>query len=660
LSNLNASQRAAVRYVEGPLLVLAGAGSGKTRVLTEKIAYLIQTRDMDPGHIAAVTFTNKAAREMRQRVAKLLGKGDMQALRVSTFHSLGLDILRHDGRRLGVRSGFSIYDEHDCTALLAEIMQCDRTDARVGEMRHRISAMKNALIGPGEGGDGQGEAVVYAVYEEQLRARNAVDFDDLIALPVRLLREHGEAAAYWKEKIRYLLVDEYQDTNSAQYELVRLLIDGRGGLTVVGDDDQSIYGWRGAQPQNLAALKTDFPNLQVIKLEQNYRSMGRILKAANCLIANNPHVFEKRLWSELGPGDPLRVMRAADEVDEAERVVNRLLHHKLMKNGKFGDYAILYRGNHQSRPFERVLRERNAPYLVSGGMSFFEYAEVRDVMAYLRLLANPEDDAALLRIINTPRREIGPGTVEKLNAHARGRGLSLFAASFDADLAGHLAARGRDRLVEFARWVSELSDRAEREEASAIVIELLNTIGYQQWLIDNAVDPADAERRWANVGELVEWLKRIAQNAEGDVTLREAVARLTLLDVLERREDEKSDDRVRLMTLHAAKGLEFAHVFLVGMEETLLPHRASIEADAIEEERRLAYVGITRARRNLTFSFAASRRRYGEIRDCEPSRFLQELPAEDLEWEGGAEAAPSAAAENGRETLARLKRMLDA
>ena len=656
---MNTSQRAAVRYVDGPLLVLAGAGSGKTRVLTEKIAHLIKSRGMDPEKIAAVTFTNKAAREMRQRVGKLLGQGDMQALRVSTFHSLGLDILRHDGRWLGFRGGFSIYDEQDCVALLAEIMQCDRADVRVGEMRRRISACKNTLVGPAGDGDLQGEAVVYSVYEQQLRARNAVDFDDLIALPARLLREFEEASIYWKEKIRYLLVDEYQDTNSTQYELVKLLIDGGGGLTVVGDDDQSIYGWRGAQPQNLVSLKTDFPDLHVVKLEQNYRSMGRILKAANRLIANNPHVFEKRLWSELGPGDPLRVMRAANEEDEAERVINRLLHHKLMKNAQYGDYAVLYRGNHQSRPFERALRERNIPYLVSGGMSFFEYAEVRDIMAYLRLLANPDDDTALLRIINTPRREIGPGSVEKLNAHARGSGISLFSACVDPALAVSLAARAHERLLQFGRWISQLSDRAEREAPDGIVEELLDTIGYQQWLIDNAVDPAAADRRWSNVRELVEWLKRLARNAAGDVSLREAVARLTLLDVLERREDDKADDRVRLMTLHAAKGLEFAHVFLVGMEEALLPHRASIESGAIEEERRLAYVGITRARRNLTFSFAATRKRYGEVRDCEPSRFLRELPAEDLEWEGEA-AAPSVPVESGRQTLAQLKRMLDA
>ena len=425
--NLNSRQLAAVRHLDGPCLVLAGAGSGKTRVITHKIAYLIQECGIDPRHIAAVTFTNKAAREMKQRVSSLLDKNAAQGLRVSTFHTLGLDIIRRELKTLGYKPGFSIYDNTDSSGLLRELMTRAFGDHgnQAEQMLWRISRWKNAFILPEQAlAKAEGDAVtvaaarLYEAYNHHLKTYNAVDFDDLIMLPVLLFREHPEIMEHWQNRIRYLLVDEYQDTNATQYELVQQLVGVRGNLTVVGDDDQSIYAWRGAQPENLVQLQNDFPQLQIIKLEQNYRSTGRILKAANQLIANNPHVFEKQLWSELGFGDPIRILRTRDEEQEAEQIVSELIHHRFVQRSRNCDYAILYRGNPQSRLFERVLREHDVPYYLSGGMSFFAYAEIKDIMAYLRLLTNPDDDNAFLRIVNTPRREIGPGSVEKLVSYA--------------------------------------------------------------------------------------------------------------------------------------------------------------------------------------------------------------------------------------------------
>jgi ATP-dependent DNA helicase Rep len=486
-----------------------------------------------------------------------------------------------------------------------------------------------------------------------------VDFDDLILEPVRLLRAHPEALERWQNRVRYLLVDEYQDTNESQYELVRLLVGIRGALTVVGDDDQSIYAWRGARPENLARLREDFPTLKLIKLEQNYRSTGHILRAANRLIANNPHVFEKRLWSELGPGDPIRIMECRDEQHEAERVVAEILHHRLTRDGRWGDYAILYRGNHQARAFEKALRTQRVPYYLSGGTSFFARAEIKDVMAYLRLLVNPEDDAAFLRIVNTPRREIGPSTLEKLGGYAGQRGIGLLEASRELGMAQHLSPRAAERVAEFAHWVEQHARRAEGGEPLETVRSLLRDIDYPAWLHETAPSDKAAERRWENVQDLMGWLEALRRGELQERTLTEMVNHITLMNMLEQRDEEGGDDRVHLMTLHAAKGLEFPHVFLVGAEEELLPHRTSIEEDAIEEERRLAYVGITRARRSLTLTFASTRKRYGETVSCEPSRFLEELPSEQVQWSGGRrETPPEARRERGSAHLARMRSLL--
>ncbi|MEW7981433.1 MAG: DNA helicase Rep [gamma proteobacterium symbiont of Phacoides pectinatus] len=640
-SELNPRQREAVTRTDAPLLVLAGAGSGKTRVITRKIVHLIRDLGVSPHHITAVTFTNKAAREMAQRVGSLLGAGAAAEASISTFHTLGLKIIRREHKRLGLRPGFSIFDDQDTEGLLREILkQGAGDDAGTPAHRWRISAWKNDMLDPQQAlaraGDGpeQRSALAYQTYQRALQAYNAVDFDDLILRPVQLFTQDRECLDQWQDRIRYLLVDEYQDTNLCQYELVKQLVGVRQALTVVGDDDQSIYAWRGARPENLARLQQDFPRLRVIKLEQNYRSSGRVLKAANQLIANNPHVFEKRLWSDLGPGEPIRILACRNEEHEAERVVSEILHHKFTKRGRHGDYAILYRGNHQARLFETALRQNNIPYFLCGGTSFFSRTEVKDVMAYLRLLANPDDDAAFLRICNTPRRELGPTTLERLGAYATRRHSPLLAACQELGLEQELSGRPLERVRAFAHWIGHFQRRATEGDPVRTVRDLLDELGYEDWLYDQASNDSVAGRRWDNVLELVTWLERLHHGEHVGESLAEMVNHLTLQDMLERQEDEEGGDQVHLMTLHASKGLEFPHVFLVGMEEELLPHRTSIEEENIEEERRLAYVGITRARRTLTISFAEKRRRYGEITRCEPSRFLGELPEEDLAWEG--------------------------
>lgn len=669
MSDLNPRQREAVRYIDGPLLVLAGAGSGKTRVITQKIVHLVQNCEFKPQHITAVTFTNKAAREMQGRIASDLKAKDRRGMRVSTFHTLGLNILKREHKVLGYKPGFSIYDSQDSQALVKALMiKAFDADDQASDMQWQISRWKNALVSPQQAqleanGDARlvAASVLYEQYNRRLLAYNAVDFDDLISRPAQLFAEHPDILESWQNRIRYLLVDEYQDTNSAQYKLVQGLVGVRGALTVVGDDDQSIYAWRGAQPENLALLSEDYPRLKVIKLEQNYRSSGRILKAANQLIGNNSHVFEKRLWSELGYGDALKVVQTRNENHEAEQVVSRLLGHKFQSGCNYSDFAILYRGNHQSRLFEQVLREHQIPYRLSGSTSFFAYQEVKDVMAYLRLLVNEDDDNAFVRIINTPRREIGPTTLEKLAAYAAERGISLCAGAYEMGLATVLPERAVGKLREFVEWLAAKNDQAQRGDPVAAVRDMVDEIGYQVWLEDSCADPKTAERRIENVNQLLDWLERLANDEEGETNLADLVARMTLLDILERQEEEQRDDCVSLMTLHAAKGLEFPHVFMVGVEENLLPHYASIEEENIEEERRLAYVGITRAQKTLTFSFASRRRKHGEVIDCEPSRFLTELPQDDLQWEGGSlqQADPEERQARGLAHLANLREILE-
>ncbi|MBT0586769.1 DNA helicase Rep [Alteromonas oceanisediminis] len=640
---LNPAQQTAVTYISGPCLVLAGAGSGKTRVITNKIAYLVRECEMPARQIAAVTFTNKAAREMKERVAQTLGKREVRGLMVSTFHTLGLTIIKKHVTSLGLKAGFSLFDDKDSLALLKDLThdEYDGDKDQLKLLQTCISNWKNDLLlpeslsrhaqSPGE----QQLVAYYQQYQNHLRAYNALDFDDLILMPTLLLRGNEDVRQKWQAKLRYLLVDEYQDTNTSQYELVRLLVGERARFTVVGDDDQSIYSWRGARPQNLVLLQEHFPKLKVIKLEQNYRSSGRILHSANILIQNNPHVFEKRLFSELGYGDALRVIIAKNEEHEAERVVAELLAHKFMNATSYKDYAILYRGNHQSRVFEKLLMSNRIPYKISGGMSFFGRAEIKDMMAYLRLLVNADDDNALLRVINVPNRGIGRATLEKVGNYANQHSLSLFAACCEQGLTSTLSGSGLHAVQDFSRWLVTLSDNASRGDTLAAVGEMIKTMGYEEWLYEHSTSPKAAEMAMANISTLYGWLKGMVEGSEleSPVTLQEAVNRFILRDMMERGEEDGESHQVQLMTLHASKGLEFPHVFMVGMEEGLLPHQSSIDEDNIDEERRLAYVGITRAQQSLVFSIARERRQYGETINPEPSRFLHELPQDDVEWE---------------------------
>ncbi|MDP4788691.1 MAG: UvrD-helicase domain-containing protein [Haliea sp.] len=661
MTQLNPRQREAVRYIDGPLLVLAGAGSGKTSVITRKVAYLVQECGIRAERIAAVTFTNKAAREMKDRVHALLGAQAAEGLTVSTFHQLGLKIIREERKALEMKSGFSIFDGEDSRKLIHDLLiqEHGAEGDKAGLIQQRISNWKNDRILP-EAALAAAQspsdilfAQAYQRYRRALKAFNALDFDDLILLPTILFEHQPEVLEKWQNRLHYLLVDEYQDTNASQYLLVRQLVGLRGALTVVGDDDQSIYAWRGARPENLAQLQEDFRGLKLVKLEQNYRSTARILKAANTLIANNEHVFQKQLWCDLGAGEPLRVLRCADEQQEVDQVVAEILDHKLRKRTRFGDYAILYRGNHQSRLLELALQQQQVPYHLSGGTSFFARNEVKDIMAYLRLLVNENDDNAFLRIANVPRRKLGPSTLEALGTCATHRHCSLSQALQHID-ASALPEVGLKRLREFNQWLGVLRRRSEGGDGLGAIRQLVRDIDYADWLLQISSSEDVAERRMGNVTFLIDSLERVTRDE--NIGLDEAVSRLLLRDLLEQQEEEKAGpDSVQLMTLHASKGLEFPHVFIIGMEENLLPHRVSIEEDNIAEERRLAYVGITRARETLTMTMALKRRQYGELIRCEASRFLDELPPEDLQWQGGDADTAEANEQRATETLSSLK-----
>jgi ATP-dependent DNA helicase Rep len=621
---LNPAQLEAVRHLESPLLVLAGAGSGKTRVITHKIAWLVDEYGIAPSHIAAITFTNKAAKEMKERVGKLIG-ARAEGLIVSTFHALGVRILRQEASAVGLKPGFSILDAADTTALFQELAgNIDK--GRLRALQSRISLWKNMLADPEAAlNDAADEieaaaAKLYADYERTLRAYQAVDFDDLIRLPVMLFTAHDEIAQRWRKRLWHLLVDEYQDTNRGQYRLLQLLTQGRDSFTAVGDDDQSIYAWRGADSENLRLLRDDYPRLKVVKLEQNYRSTSRILQAANTLIANNPKLFEKKLWSEHGQGDPIHIQTCRDGDHEAEWVSSRLSAHRFERRTRFSDYAILYRGNHQARAIEQQLRAQRIPYVISGGQSFFDRAEIKDITCYLRLLANPDDDPAFIRAVTTPKRGIGGTTLESLGRAAGRRHQSLFASILAPGLDVDLNVRQRTALREFADFIHRIERRAASAPAGQVLNDLIKAIGYESWLFES-LDVREAEGKWANVCDFIEWLGR--KGEEEGKTLLELAQSVALLSMLDKNDDEQ--DAVQLATLHAAKGLEFRHVFLVGVEEGLLPHRDSLEPAKMEEERRLMYVGITRAQASLTVSWCERRKHGREWMPREPSRFIVEM-----------------------------------
>jgi ATP-dependent DNA helicase Rep len=653
---LNLAQLEAVNHLGGPCLVLAGAGSGKTRVITHKIGRLIQA-GLAADRIAAITFTNKAAAEMRERAKQLVGR-DAKKVLICTFHALGVRLLREDGAALGLKKQFSILDTDDITSLLKD---CGgTTDAATARgWQWAISALKSAglnsaqALAQAKDENERVTATIMARYEERLTAYQSVDFDDLISLPLKLLTEHEDVRLRWQKKMGHVLVDEYQDTNATQYELLKLLVGERARFTAVGDDDQSIYGWRGATLDNLKKLPQDFPELKVIKLEQNYRSTSAILRAANNVIGPNPKLFPKTLWSDLGEGEPVRVVDADNEDHEAERAVARIQSLRTSSQHKeWRDFAILYRANHMARSFEQSLRRAQIPYKVSGGQSFFDRAEIRDLCAWLRLLVNNDDDPAFLRSATTPKRGIGHTTLQQLGAFATQYKLSLFEALFANSLGTALPARAVATLHEFGRAVNDLEYRARHtvghEAARTFLNDWLKDIAYEKHLYESEDNEKVAAARWTNVMDFCDWVAgrcggKIEDEAGVQVeserkSLLEVVQTIALLSTLSEREQDQNV--VTLSTLHASKGLEWPHVMLVGVNEGLLPFKmdeepgqsdAAVEnmAQRLQEERRLMYVGITRAQRTLAVSWLKRRKKGRESIPGQASRFIKEMALDE-------------------------------
>jgi ATP-dependent DNA helicase Rep len=672
MSGLNLAQQEAVNFLHGPCLVLAGAGSGKTRVITHKIARLIQT-GVEPKRILAITFTNKAAAEMRERAKGLIGR-EAKDVVICTFHALGVRLLRQDGATLGLKPQFSIMDTDDVTSILKDAAGGTTDSATARQWQWAISLWKNLGLNAAQAqaqakdDNERVTARIMARYEERLAAFQSVDFDDLIGLPLKLLQDHADVREKWQRNLGHVLVDEYQDTNATQYELVKLLVGQRGRLTAVGDDDQSIYGWRGATLDNLRRLPVDYPTLKVVKLEQNYRSTSGILRAANNVIQSNPKLFPKTLFSQLGEGEPVRVVDCDNEEHEAERAVARFV--SIRANGAhkdWKDFAILYRANHQARIFEQSLRKAQIPYKVSGGQSFFDRAEIRDLCAWLRLWVNTDDDPAFLRSVTTPKRGIGHQTLASLGSFASKYRLSLFEALFSSSLGSVLAARAVGSLHEFGRYVNDLEYRARQtvgaDDARAFLTDWLKDIGYEQHLFDSEDNERVAAARWTNVLEFCDWMaKRCGGEIDDTAGASVASERKNLLEVAQTiallstiSEREKDQNVLTLSTLHASKGLEWPHVILAGCNEGLLPFKLDDDdgrvgqanesiVQRLQEERRLMYVGITRAQRSLAVSWVKRRKKGREIVLGVPSRFIAEMALD-----------PSTVKEDPREKLRALR-----
>jgi ATP-dependent DNA helicase Rep len=671
-------------------------------VITQKIAYLLRECGYRARNVVALTFTNKAAREMSERVRQLVDAKMSKGLTISTFHSLGLRFLREEAAHAGLKPRFSILDANDGLGIIQELLAT--TDkARLRAVQQNISLWKNALMDPdaaekAAASPSEAEAAkVYRNYSATLAAYQAVDFDDLIRLPAMLMQNNEEVRQRWQARVHYLLVDEYQDTNVCQYRLVQWLTGGRSMFTAVGDDDQAIYAWRGATVENLANLTTDYPSLKLIKLEQNYRSVQRILSAANQVISHNPNIFGKKLWSDLGVGEAIQVTPMDNEEAEAEYVAMRLSAARFERRAEWRDFAVLYRSNQQARILEQALRNLHIPYTISGGQSFFEKPEIRDILSYIRLIANDDDDPAFIRAVTTPKRGIGQATLQVLGQFATEQGLSLFGAIFEIGATDRLAARQLEPLQVFGEFIQRLQARAGRkgavrvlpepaqasllvspgrddvpvgadgaveDSAGAVLDDLLAAIQYERYLYD-MFDERPAQTRWQNVLELTGWLKRKAEEAE--LTLVELAQHVALVTMLERGEGDDEPDAVKLSTLHASKGLEYPHVYLVGVEEGLLPHLGREEEDTdpdsmaealalrVQEERRLMYVGITRARRSLHLTWCRKRRRAREDVVREPSRFIEEM---GLGQPDQAEADPASGL-SPKERLGMLKALLN-
>ncbi|MFZ5657453.1 MAG: UvrD-helicase domain-containing protein [Pseudomonadota bacterium] len=641
MHGLNPPQRAAVEHCDGPLLVLAGAGSGKTRVIVEKIAHLISSGRMPAKRIAAITFTNKAAREMRERVAKRIRGDAADGLTICTFHALGLKFLQIEHARAGLRRGFSIFDADDSTAQIKDLLPAGSKPDVIDAVKNLISRAKNAGLSPEEAmrearSPREVEAAtVYDLYQRRLSSFNALDFDDLIRLPVQLLEADEDLRLAWRERIGYLLVDECQDTNDAQYRLLKALAGPRGLFTCVGDDDQSIYAWRGANPDNLLQLSKDYPALRIVKLEQNYRCSNRVLRAANALIANNPHEHLKTLWSDQADGERIRIWECRDAAHEAERIAAEIQFIAASTRAPWSDFCILFRGNFQSRALEKALQLQRVPYHLSGGTAFLDRGEVKDVLSWLRLLANPDDDAAFLRAVQAPRREVGAGTLAKLAELSAQAHMPMARAIENVGALKQLPPRAANALDTFASLVKQLRSKANVLSPAHLVREVAERSGLLASVRAQCKDEASFQRRRTNIEELSQWFDGARNAGPGELA-----ASLALLSHADKGEP---GNQVRLMSLHAAKGLEFRYVFIVGCEDGTLPHEASLDEGRLDEERRLLYVGITRAKERLWMSYSKRAERWGEILRLKPSRFLDELPASEIQRDG---ADPVADAEN--------------
>ena len=662
LNTLNPQQRAAVAHCDGPLLVLAGAGSGKTRVIVEKIAHLVTSRRYPARRIAAITFTNKSAKEMRERVARRIRGDAADGLTICTFHALGLKILQIEHARLGLRRGFSIFDSDDTLAQIKDLMPGAKPDA-VQAMQSLLSNIKNAGLSPEQAAEvahsarEHEAAALYARYQQRLSTFNAVDFDDLIRLPVQLLETEEEAVAGWRERIGYLLVDECQDTNDAQYRLLKALAGPKANFTCVGDDDQSIYAWRGANPENLTQLGSDYPNLVVVKLEQNYRCTGRVLRAANALIAHNPHEHPKTLWSAEPDGERIRVWECRDAAHEAERVAGEIHFVATARGVEWGEFCILFRGNHQSRALEKALQLLRIPYHLSGGTAFLDRGEVKDALAWLRLLANPDDDAAFLRAVQSPSRGVGATSLAKLAEMARHASLPLSRAAESMSLLKQLQPRTANALGAFTDIVRGLRSDATHLPPQELVRKLSEKSGLIAALREQCKSEELFRIRRGNLDELADWFEGAGGNGARPAGPGELAAQLALLS-----HADKGDpgNQVRLMSLHAAKGLEFRYVFIVGMAEGTLPHEASLDEGRLDEERRLLYVGITRAREQLWLSYPLEAQRWGAKLRLAPSRFFEELPAAELQRDGADPVADAARkAERASAGFASIKALLE-
>lgn len=674
LTTLNKPQLAAVRQIEGALLLLAGAGSGKTRVITYRIAYMILSKEIPPENILAVTFTNKAANEMKERVEDLVGKARTKGMIVSTFHSLCVRILRLEIEKLGYKRNFSIYSSADQVGLIRQIVrEIYHGDKKIDSEKILwiISAAKNGLIGHEQFSPKKGDeyellaSKVYPRYRSALKAFNALDFDDIIMLTIELFERFSDILDRWQERFRYIMVDEYQDTNAAQFLLIKLLAAKYRNLCVVGDDDQSIYGWRGADVGNILDFEKDYSGCRLIKLEQNYRSTGNILKAANSVIKNNKQRTGKTLWTDCGAGKLIDMMVAQDDEEEATTVVERIQMERFKNDLSYGDFAVLYRANAQSRAFEEQLRYENIPYLLIGGMEFYERKEVKDSLSYLKAISNPSDEVALLRVINFPRRGIGDGTVIKINQWSVEQGCQLFEAFGRVGQIPGISVATGDLVLGFHAQLIESRQRLQKKGGlAAKVQELFKTLGIEEELYRTIDDPASARRRVENVEQIVNAAAAYEERT-ANPTLAGFLEKVSLLDDGHYPGMGKKipgSDAVVLMSLHSSKGLEFPYVFLAGLEEGNLPHSKSIdEGFSIDEERRLCYVGITRARRHLTITRCLYRKKYGKLQERYPSRFLEELPEELLNHQKGAMAAAATEAEADKMAsnfFARMQSML--